>query len=135
MARRREMQRDWESRRRTRKCSTCEATPIGLVDLTKESCMGARPTETCVAPRHVDASRDALLSICSFRVLCCTRPLFCFICILFYFLRTSSVGVGGGRGAPRLSGFWFSFPCSADHERDWPPCKVVLSGWKPIRWM
>ena len=18
----------------------------------------------------------------------------------------------------------FSFPCSADHERDWPPCKV-----------
>ena len=22
----------------------------------------------------------------------------------------------------------FSFPCSADHERDWPPCKVVLFG-------
>ena len=22
--------------------------------------------------------------------------------------------------------FLFSFPCSADHERDWPPCKVVL---------
>ena len=20
----------------------------------------------------------------------------------------------------------FSFPCSADHERDWPPCKVVF---------
>ena len=20
----------------------------------------------------------------------------------------------------------FSFPCSADHERDWPPCKVDL---------
>ena len=22
--------------------------------------------------------------------------------------------------------FCFSFPCSADHERDWPPCKVVF---------
>ena len=20
------------------------------------------------------------------------------------------------------------FPCSADHERDWPPCKVVFFG-------
>ena len=27
----------------------------------------------------------------------------------------------------------FSFPCSADHERDWPPCKIVFSGWQPIR--
>ena len=23
--------------------------------------------------------------------------------------------------------FLFSFPCSADYEQDWPPCKVVLS--------
>ena len=22
----------------------------------------------------------------------------------------------------------FSFPCSANHERDWPPCKVVFFG-------
>ena len=22
----------------------------------------------------------------------------------------------------------FSFPCSADHERDWPPCKVFFFG-------
>ena len=22
----------------------------------------------------------------------------------------------------------FSFPCSADHEREWPPCKVVFFG-------
>ena len=22
----------------------------------------------------------------------------------------------------------FFFPCSADHERDWPPCKVVFFG-------
>ena len=26
-----------------------------------------------------------------------------------------------------------SIPCSADHERDWPSCKVVLSGWQPLR--
>ena len=24
--------------------------------------------------------------------------------------------------------FFFFFPCSADHERDWPPCKVVFLG-------
>ena len=30
--------------------------------------------------------------------------------------------------------FFFSFfPCSADHERDCPPCKVVFSGSQPIR--
>ena len=69
-------------------------------------CTDARPT-TCVAP--VDASRDFI-----------------------YFLRTSSVGGGGGGYAARLF-LLFSFPCSADHERDWPPCKVVFSGWQPIR--
>ena len=36
----------------------CEATLIGLVDEPKEPCAGARRTETCVAPRHVDASCD-----------------------------------------------------------------------------
>ena len=30
--------------------------------------------------------------------------------------------------------FVFYFPCSADRERDWLPCKVVYSGWQPIRW-
>ena len=24
--------------------------------------------------------------------------------------------------------FFIFFPCSADHERDWPPCKVVFFG-------
>ncbi|CAN0337065.1 unnamed protein product, partial [Ascophyllum nodosum] len=43
----------------------------------------------------------------------------------FYFLRTSSARRGRGRAA-RLS-FSF-FPCSADHERDWPQCKVVFFG-------
>ena len=32
---------------------------------------------------------------------------------------------GGGGGAASLF-FLFLFPCSADHERDWPPCKVVF---------
>ena len=52
------------------------------------------------------------------------------IFILFCFL-TSSVGGGGGM----LPDFFllFSFPGSADDERDWPPCKVVFSGWQPIR--
>ena len=33
---------------------------------------------------------------------------------------------GGGGGAARL--FFFFSPCSADHERYWPPCKVVFFG-------
>ena len=50
-----------------------------------------------------------------------------------YFLRTSSVGAGGGGGYAARLFLLLSFPCSADHERDWPPCKVVFSGWQPIR--
>ena len=34
---------------------------------------------------------------------------------------------GGGGFAARLF-LLFSFPCSADHERDLPPCKVVFFG-------
>ena len=34
---------------------------------------------------------------------------------------------GGGGYAARLF-LLFSFPSSADHERDWPPCKVVFFG-------
>ena len=36
-------------------------------------------------------------------------------------------GCGGGGYAARLF-VLLSFPCSADHERDWPPCKVVFFG-------
>ena len=41
----------------------CEATPIGLATCQRNPCKDARRTETCVtstcvAPRHVDASRD-----------------------------------------------------------------------------
>ena len=42
-------------------------------------------------------------------------------------------GVGGGYAARLL--LLFSFPCSADHEQDWPSCNVVFPGWQPIRWM
>ena len=34
--------------------------------------------------------------------------------------------MGGGYAARFF--LLFSFPCSADHERDWPPCKVVFFG-------
>ena len=33
----------------------------------------------------------------------------------------------GGAGGALPDSFFF-FPCSADHERDWPPCKVVFFG-------
>ena len=50
--------------------------------------------------------------------------------ISFIFLRTSSMGGWGGGGGYAARFFLlFSFPCSADHERDWsPPCKVVFFG-------
>ena len=66
---------------RTRKGRTCEATPIGLLAEPKESYTGPRRTETCVAPRHVEASRDTLLAMCSFCSLCCTRPVLYFYII------------------------------------------------------
>ena len=34
--------------------------------------------------------------------------------------------ISGGRGCQTFSSSLF--PCSADHERDWPPCKVVFWG-------
>ena len=27
-----------------------------------------------------------------------------------------------------VADYFFFFSCSADHERDWPPCKVVFFG-------
>ena len=45
--------------------------------------------------------------------------------VFIYFLKTSSVW--GKGGAARLS-ILFSFPCSVDHERDSPPCKIVFFG-------
>ena len=33
-----------------------------------------------------------------------------------------------GGGYATILFLLFSFPCSADHERDWQPCKVVFFG-------
>ena len=58
----------------------CEATPIGQVDESKDSCTDVRRTETCVAPtKHVDASRD------------------------FIFIFSERAAWGGGGCAARLS--------------------------------
>ena len=35
---------------------------------------------------------------------------------------------GGGWGGAAILNFFFFFPFSADHRRDWPPCKVVFLG-------
>ena len=45
------------------------------------------------------------------------------------FLFFSERAARRGGGGVRCQTFSFSFfPCSADHERDWPPCKVVFFG-------
>ena len=79
---------------RTRKRRTCEATSIGLVNKSNESCTDARRTETCVAPKHEDASFDALLATCYFCSFSCT----------------SSVGAGGERPLPNFPPPLFSRP-------------------------
>ena len=61
--------------------------------------MGGRRTETYVAPRHVDASRD------------------------FVLLHPNEQR--GGGGAARLS-LLLSFSCSEDHGQDWPSCNEVV---------
>ena len=43
--------------------------------------------------------------------------------LFLFFLRTSSA-----RGERYQTFYFYFFPCSADHERDWPPCKVVFFG-------
>ena len=53
---------------------------------------------------HVDASRDLYF-------------------ILFF---PNEKRRGGGAGGCALPDFFF--PCSVEHERDWPPCKVVFFG-------
>ena len=64
-------------------------------------------TPTCVVPGHVDAPRDFL--------------------VFLVFLVSPNEQRAGGGGAARIFLFFF-FPCSADYERDWPPCKVVFFG-------
>ena len=44
---------------------------------------------------------------------------------VFYFLFSPN---DQRRGGALPDFFFIFFPCSADHERDWPPCKVVFFG-------
>ena len=53
------------------------------------------------------------------------RVIFIFI-FIYFFSERAARGGGGGGALPDF--FFFFFPCSADHERDWPPCKVVFFG-------
>ena len=46
--------------------------------------------------------------------------------VIFFFLSERAARGGGGGALPDF--FFFFFPCSADHERGWPPCKVVFFG-------
>ena len=49
--------------------------------------------------------------------------------MIFYFIFSPNeqrAGGGGGGREGRCQTFFFFFSCSADHERDWPPCKVVF---------
>ena len=50
------------------------------------------------------------------------------IFFFFFFSPNEQRAGGGGGGGGALPDFFFFFPCSADHERDWPPCKVVFFG-------
>ena len=46
-----------------------------------------------------------------------------------FFISSKRAARARGGGGVRCQTFSFSFfPCSADHERDWPPCKVVFFG-------
>ena len=119
IARRREKQRDWKTcyyRRRELRLEFCKATPIGLVDEPKKSLYG----------RETD--RDQ-------RKACRCVALFFIFYLFIFFLRTSSVRGGGWGGYAARLFLDFSFSRAADHERDRPRCKVVFSGWQPIRSM
>ena len=57
------------------------------------------------------------------------RRVIFFIFYLFIYLFSPNGQRAGGGGGVRCQTFSFSFfICSADHERDWPPCKVVFFG-------
>ena len=47
--------------------------------------------------------------------------------VIFFFSFRNEQRAGGG-GAVRLFFLLLFSPCSADHEQDWPPCKVVVFG-------
>ena len=45
---------------------------------------------------------------------------------MIFFFSPNEQRAGGEGALPDF--FFFFFPCSADHERDWLPCKVVFFG-------
>ena len=47
---------------------------------------------------------------------------------LFLFSPNEQRAGGGGGGGALPDLLFFYFPCSADHERDWPPREVVFFG-------
>ena len=49
-----------------------------------------------------------------------------FLFFVLFFSPNEQRARGGGGRCQTL--FFFFFPCSADHERDWRPCKVVFFG-------
>ena len=73
-----------------------------------------RPAEDCVAPRHVDASRDHYFIFSK-------RAARGYLYILRSILKIKIIFL-----LARLV-ILFYFFCSADHERDWPPCIVTLA--------
>ena len=85
----------------------CEATSIGLADESKESLYG-RETDRDLRSAHGMSMRRVIF-------------------ILF-----SPNEQRGGDWWVRCQTFFFAFfSFSVDHERDWPPCKVVFSDWQP----
>ena len=50
------------------------------------------------------------------------------VVLILIFSERAAWGGGARGGAARLLFFIYFFPCSIDHERDWPPCKVVFFG-------
>ena len=48
--------------------------------------------------------------------------MYCTVCFVMF----GGSAWGWGKGGGGLPDFFFFFPCSADHERDLPPCKVVF---------
>ena len=46
----------------------------------------------------------------------------------FIFFSERAAREGGGGGVRCQTFYFYFFPCSADHERDWPPCKVGFFG-------
>ena len=108
-------------------CKSCQRCRPSW-DLRPEGTLHERETNRDLsrAPRHVDASRDALLTIGYFFCLCCTR-------IMLYILFFSSVRNGVGRGGALPDFSFVFFPRSADRQRDRSPPKVVFWSWQPTR--